>query len=107
LIFTFIRTVDQGREGGREGEEEGIPEEGWGSMIFREKSSNNIRIKVFSILKLARLCLRYVLFFWCDFLLILTALSLVGGQSQYMAVGLSSPLSKSSFILFYSWCLVL
>jgi hypothetical protein len=73
-------------------------------MIFREQSSNNIRIKVFSILKLARLCLRYVLFFWCDFLLILTALSLVGGQSQYMAVGLSSPLSKSSFILFYSWC---
>ena len=37
--------------------------------------------------------------FWCDFLLILTALSLVGGQSVY-AVGLSSPLSKSSFILF-------
>ena len=38
-------------------------------------------------------------FVWCDFLLILTALSLVGGQSVY-AVGLSSPLSKSSFIYF-------
>ena len=42
-----------------------------------------------------------MLVFCCDFLLILTALSLVGGDNQYMAVGLSSPLSKSSFIYFF------
>ena len=43
----------------------------------------------FLILKSARLCLRFVSAFWCDFLLILTALYLVSGN-QYMAIGLST-----------------
>ena len=44
------------------------------------------------------------MFFWCDFLLVLSALSLVGGQSVYgscVVVGLSSPLSKSSFMFYF------